>query len=291
MGRKNKAQYQGKTSTPPSFRKHHYKRQKRPSIPAAPDFTCSDSEEAHTPRAPTPTSYRVVVTSDTSDDDTRLDSNNSMSFHPYRQPGNAPQFNYRVALGDTTDDSDDAQVHACLLPLESGFRPCCLPLSAVWSGSTLRMHDCFRENLLGGKHIKTQTMRPEWCASTIRQHTRLFEKGSWFRVNCGGQGNVKTIGWARYVSVDMVQLQHLNSGDCAREGRPQMSVADFLEKFLLRGAISHKEAYTRSSGKHVPARCAKPAITPLTTSPRFRYEFVPCVSAGKRNSRPSGVPS
>ncbi len=139
------------------------------------------------------------------------------------------------------------------------------------------MKECFRENLVGHGHPKTQTMRPEWCIATIKQHTRLFQKGWWFRVSCGGQGNIKTIGWGRYLAVDQVQLGSLNAGDCMREGCPGMPVDTFLSSFLLRKAVEHKDAYIRTSGKRVPARLAEPAITRATCAWRFRYEFMPCI--------------
>jgi hypothetical protein len=287
MVRTSKRRSPATTPTPPSYRKHHfaqgYKRQRRGAIPPPPDFSSENSDDdcARTTRAST--KYRVVVSSDSSEDDSRADSNHSMSFHPYRKPLNAPPTQYRVVLGDSSDDSEDDQVHACMRPAESRFRPCCLPLSAVWSGSTLRMKECFRENLLGGGPPKSQTLRPEWCISTLKQHTKLLEKGMWFRVNCGGQGNVRTVGWAQYLSMDLVQLQDLTPEDCVREGRPGMPVHIFLKEFLLRAAITHKEAYTRRSGKHVPARLAKPALTPLSSAPRFTYQFLPCTTTGQRS--------
>jgi hypothetical protein len=185
---------------------------------------------------------------------------------------------YRVPLDDSSDDQYE-QVHACLRTADANFRPWYLPISAIWSGSTLRMNKCFRKNLLGGGPPKTQTMRPEWCSSTIKQHKGMFDRGIWFRVNC-----VRTVGWAHYLSVDIVQLQDLTTciEDCIREGRPSMTVVDFLTKFLERGAIPYKDAYTRKSGKHVPARIVKPVITPLTSAHRFKYQFVPCKSSGAR---------
>jgi hypothetical protein len=198
-----------------------------------------------------------------------------------RQPAPASSYvDLPVVLSSSSEDSDgyaDDEVHACLLAAHTHFRPCCLPLTAPWCGSTLRMQECFRENLVGLAQPKTQTMRPEWCIATIKQHTRLFQKGWWFRVSCGGQGNIKTIGWGRYLAVDQVQLGCLTAVDCMREGCPGMAVTIFLNRFLLRKAVDHKDAYIRASGKRVPARLAKPAITHATFAWRFQFEFVPCI--------------
>ena len=185
--------------------------------------------------------------------------------------------NFLNLSDDTADEAP--MVHPCLRVPDKGFTPCCLIESTPWCGSTLRMQECFRGNLVGTASPKTQTLRPEWCAATINLHRRIFEKNMWFRVNCGGQGNIKTIGWGRYIAADRVQLGRLTARDCAREGRPEMNVDSFLAHFLLRGPIAHKDAYVRKSGVVVPARVAKPAITPATFAWRFQYEFIPCVQA------------
>jgi hypothetical protein len=183
----------------------------------------------------------------------------------------------RFGMNFTDDDtSGSPEVHACLCAADAHFWPCCLPASTNWCGTTLRMLECFRPNLVGTGTPKRQTLRPEWCPATIQRHMRLFQTGTYFRVSCGGQGNLKTIGWGKYTSMDEVQLGSLTTLDCEREGRPGMPVKDFLHQFLLRGPIQHRDAYVRASGKRVPARAAKPAITLQTVTWRFQYEFIPC---------------
>jgi hypothetical protein len=55
-----------------------------------------------------------------------------------------------------------------------------------------------------------------------------------------------------------------------------MPVSEFVATYLLRPGRAHKPAYTRASGKRVPARSANAAITLRSFAWRFRYEFKMC---------------
>ena len=171
-------------------------------------------------------------------------------------------------------------------PVPADFIPCCIPYSKFDQSLKLLMSSEFYGNLIWAATAvgptaagvdplfapKTLTTRC-WCDATYDAFKLACTNQTWIRV--GGQGHECTWGWVLITSIESVTADHTTIDVCRREGRPEMTINDFNNTYILRSEVLPRSRKLNGELLKKPITY-KPAITMTTKLWRVSFEFRVC---------------